>query len=315
MIKESSYSFPDHGICLIQRDDGVLVEQNGQSYLARKWKLNEDLTNVIGRFLDAGFSCLIRKRHPQQRNRAGGVDYIGFSLDEYSPWLAVVDQHSRKCQIRGATGDRIKRITVKSLFRDLLTAGRIPHSWETAGGQHMFVAVNDIALLLKTITPAIARHVTQPATGQQAAHRLSALTTELQLQNLFVECVHSGAHNAKLGAVTSVLVNPRWQSATGGLDPQIRDIPDVLVETDKTLWVCELKLNEVGVQAAHQVVRYVTNPACQEQAGGREVKAVTVGHRKSAELQDKTALRVKEVEVELWTYRWSAEEGLELFFD
>lgn len=314
-MNESTYSFPDHGIHLTQRGDGVLVEQNGQSYLARKWKLNEDLINVIAKFLDAGFSCLIRKRHPQPSKRTGGVDYIGFSLDESSSWLAVVDQYSRKCPIEGTTGDRIKRVTVKSLFRDLLTAGRVPFSWENAGGKNMFVAVEDIALLLQTINPATARDIKQPATGQRSTLRPPALTTERQLQTLFADSIRSGVHNATLGVVTSVLENPHWQNTAGGLNPQIRDIPDVLAVTAETLWVFELKLNEVGVQATHQVVRYVTNPACQEQARGRRVEAVTVGHRKSAELKDKKTYLAKEIEVALWTYSWSAERGLELSVD
>ena len=298
------HDFPDHGIGLEQIDEGIMVSQKGNRYLARGWCLTEDLVELMKRFLDAGFNCLIRTGHPQPSKRPTGVAYIGFSSNENEPWLAVLDQYSGQKPIR--------RLTVNARFRDLLTAAGIPFNWETAGGKNMFVAVADVDQLLREVTPVVTRSLNDAGGNQRPGGTRAALTTELELQSLLIENTQKKMFSGIFGAVKSVIVNPRWRNNADGLDPQTSDIPDVLVETDSALWVLELKLHEVGVQAVHQVSRYVSNPACHALANGREIRPVVIGFYKSPELASARTHVAKDMEVFLWTYSWNTERGLEL---
>lgn len=303
-VKKIRHDFPKHGISLEQTDAGIIVSQKGNWYLARGWCLNENLIELMTEFLDSGFNCLIRTRHPQSSNRATGVDYIGFSSSETEPWLAVFDQYSDQ--------KPITRMTVNSRFRDLLVTAGIPFSWETAGGKNMFVAVADIDQLLRYVTPIVTRSLNKRGGNQRSDSTRAALTTEAELQSLLIENTQKGVFSDVFGTIESVIVNPRWQNNADGLDPQMWDIPDVLVGTDSALWVLELKLHEIGVQAVHQVSRYVSNPACHALANGRRVRPVVIGFYRSPELALARVHVVRDLEVCLWTYSWSAERGLEL---
>ena len=294
-----------NGVRLTEIEEGIIVTQDGQQYLARKWRLNDDLLGLITKFINAGFECLIRSTHPQVKNRTSGVAYIGFSASKSEPWLAVIDQHSKQNPIR--------RITVNSLFRDLLTEAKIPYRWENAGGKNMFVATQDIDILLEAINPEFARNVILP-TSKRNTHSIlpSALAREEMLQSLLVSDIHDNKYKDIFGNVSSVNVNPRWRTHADSLDPQLWDIPDVIVETPTTIWVLELKLNEVGVQAADQVARYVLNPACDALASGRDIRAITIGHRLSPDLVNSNTICCRGVDVLLWTYSFNSYRGLQL---
>jgi hypothetical protein len=203
-------------------------------------------------------------------------------------------------------------MTVNARFRDLLVAAGIPFSWETAGGKNMFVAVADIDQLLRNVTPIVTRSLNERGGNQRSVNTRAALTTEVELQSLLIENTQKGVFSDVLGTIKSVIVNPRWQNNADGLDPQMWDIPDVLVGTDSALWVLELKLHEVDIQAVHQVSRYVSNPACRTLANGREIKPAVIGFYKRPELASAESHVATGVEVFLWTYSWSGVRGLEL---
>src|ERR1035441_1375173 len=75
--------WPEHKLKLTECDRGLQVEQDGASYIARSWKLCDDVVKLVDVALDCGFTCVIRHNHPRPNNRdERGVQYIGVSRSE-----------------------------------------------------------------------------------------------------------------------------------------------------------------------------------------------------------------------------------------
>lgn len=296
--------FEGFGIVLTQLANGIRVEQGPHSYLARRLRLNEDLVAVVTQFAEAGFCCVIRTSHPQPRNRERGVDYIGFSRGEHDPWLAVVDRSSRH--------EPIQFLTVRSTYRDLLIEHCIPFRWEPAGGKNMFIAREHAGSVLMHFAEIVDRS-NDPSNDRARRYPLPILTKESVLQSRVLEVISSTPQAANcFGKIVSVFANPTWPPSDDPLDPQNRDIPDVIVLTNDSLWVVELKLNELSWSAVDQVSRYANNRSCRELAGSRVIKPVVIGHRKHPDLEGRCTISSRGIEVAIWLYEWNVTTGLRI---
>lgn len=299
----SCWRAPNQGLELIQEPHGVLVCQNGDAYLARGWKLNSDLISIIQSFLDAGFSCLIREGHPRRENRKKGVDYIGFSATTSDWWVAVLDKSSGQVPVM--------RITVTKKLRDFLITTGISFVWETAGGRNIFIdrAILSDFLALLSDRPHN-KQFEEPYENSFLNNHRSGIENETSLQSLVIDAIAKGKIGI-LGNVICLHANPRWRRKVDGLDPQIFDIPDIVVETAESLWILELKLNEIGDSAIDQAARYATNSECIRLANGRNIHAVTLGHRCSIKSIQRFPT-ARGLTVEVWLYTWSVLEGIHI---
>ena len=102
---------------------GTRISQDGKSYIARNWKITEEVKTIIIKAAKSGFSKLWRQNHPQDRYFYNGPDYlkgshhIGFSKSHSSPWLFVLGGESLS-RIGGI--QRVKEITFNKFFGEIM---------------------------------------------------------------------------------------------------------------------------------------------------------------------------------------------------
>ena len=73
--------FTKADLCLSQVARGVLVQQSGREYLARKWQLTPQVAEIVRTAVKNGFSCLWVDGHPSTSN----AHYICFARDHAGP--------------------------------------------------------------------------------------------------------------------------------------------------------------------------------------------------------------------------------------
>lgn len=94
----------ENGIELIELDEGLLVRQYDDAYVAKKWRLNENTRNLVATALAAGLRWMIRDGHPQAHarwpSRSGRV-YLAFSPSRQNQWSVAIDSVNARCDDYG----------------------------------------------------------------------------------------------------------------------------------------------------------------------------------------------------------------------
>ena len=102
---------------------GTRISQDNKTYIARNWKMTEEVKKIITKAAENGFSKLWRQNHPQERYMIDGPDYlrgshhIGFSKSHSDPWLFVLgaESLSRKGGVQS-----VKEITFNKYFGKII---------------------------------------------------------------------------------------------------------------------------------------------------------------------------------------------------
>lgn len=84
----------DGGIVATDLDDGMLVRQGGEAYVARNWQLAPATIELIRTATSLGLGCMIREDHPRRNARwpnRRGVVYLAFSPDPTGQWSLAID--------------------------------------------------------------------------------------------------------------------------------------------------------------------------------------------------------------------------------
>jgi hypothetical protein len=82
------------GISLEDREHGLLVQQYGEAYVARNWRLTPAVIELVKTCLDSGLQWMIRKDHPRSNSRwpnDRGVVYLAFSPTQDEHWSLAID--------------------------------------------------------------------------------------------------------------------------------------------------------------------------------------------------------------------------------
>ncbi len=289
-------------------EGGLIVKQAGEQYLARGWRLTPELIGTVEAFFEHGCPHLIRLNHPMPENRTKGVDYLGFSRSPTEMWVAVIDQYSGR--------PSIDRVTVQKRFRDILIGAKFPFAWETSGGKNIFIERRDLPDLLALLTPEIiaeaeTRRKRRNGTARALA-RSPMIVSEDELQEKLAGELREKRFSEIFGEVAKVIEHPRWGRRMLGPRPQTTDIPDVILFTDKTMLILELKLNEVDTQALHQVANYAANDEAARLAEGRKIQAVVIGHRLNPEVGRAENRQINGVSIPIFLYSLSGDGHLML---
>ncbi|MBK9578949.1 MAG: DUF91 domain-containing protein [Fibrobacteres bacterium] len=127
-------AFPEIGLELEQAAEGVVVRQFGDAYVARNWRLTDDVIAKIKICLGSGLKAMIQVRHPEYANRmpkGDGVIYFSFARSEKEMWIVVFNDNSPFPKKRPF--DNVSTVLINKRFRHFLTAGDIP--WVTEKGR------------------------------------------------------------------------------------------------------------------------------------------------------------------------------------
>ena len=84
----------EYGIELEDTDQGLLVRQHDQAYVARHWRLTRSVIELVETCLEAGLVWAIRKDHPRNNSRwpnQRGVVYLAFSPTPDFQWSLAID--------------------------------------------------------------------------------------------------------------------------------------------------------------------------------------------------------------------------------
>ncbi len=93
---------------------GTRISQDGRTYIAREWKITEEVKEILVLAVELGYQKCWRFGHPQDSYLLGGSNYlkgchhIGWSKSHSDPWIFVLGAESLKR--RGGT-QIVKEIT------------------------------------------------------------------------------------------------------------------------------------------------------------------------------------------------------------
>ena len=94
---------------------GTRISQNGVTYIARDWKMTDEVKSILTKSFDLGFDKLWRENHPQRSYYEGGENYlkgchhIGCSrTHDRKSWLFVLGAESLSTQLGR---QKVKEIT------------------------------------------------------------------------------------------------------------------------------------------------------------------------------------------------------------
>ncbi|WP_201829194.1 hypothetical protein [Microvirga zambiensis] len=266
---------------------GLIVEQGDQKYLARGWRLTPEFEATVRKILDHGLTCLIRRMQPSPKhlNTDKGVEYIGFSRTANERWVMVLDQYSGR--------PSIDRITVEKGYRDVLADAKVPFVWETSGGQNIFVESKYVRELLAALTSEAIEAVEHQRGLSPSVSwgRSGLIVSEAALQSALALSLRAGLFNEFFGSVIKVVEHPRWGRIENGALPYKLDIPDIILLTKETMFILELKVNQIGTQSIHQAIRYLDNPSALLLAEGRQLQGVVIGPRLSPNIENPIAFK------------------------
>ena len=145
---------------------GIKITQNGRTYIARNWRINKKLKEIIEISAYFKLTCLWRHNHPLNKyflsdlknDYSKGSHHIGFSAKHYYPWVFVVGSESLR---RRHGGQTIKTITFNKKYLEQISiclknnnnSRSLPKKGEFCiqnfGGKDITVLPEDFEKLLK----------------------------------------------------------------------------------------------------------------------------------------------------------------------
>ena len=130
-------------LVIIQKETGLLISQNDKSYLARMWKLNDKVLEIIDISIKNGLNKFWVEGHP--KNGALDAHYICFSRSHSKPWGYLLAGEAKPPNIKG--------ITVNKKYRKILEDSKIDFEWQKLGGNHLFLppSISKLSLLINEI--------------------------------------------------------------------------------------------------------------------------------------------------------------------
>ena len=138
-----------NGIELRNLDDGLLVKQFGDAYVARCWQLTDRTVKLVQTAIESGLHWMIREGHPRANAlwpSGKGTVYLAFSPTRENQWSMAIDRFSRS---RGDFGDAVFNGKYHEQFVQHGVAFEFEKRNRTAG--HMVVASNHVLRTLRLL--------------------------------------------------------------------------------------------------------------------------------------------------------------------
>ncbi len=148
---------------------GIKITQNDKTYIARNWRINEQIKNIINLASSCNLKCLWRHGHPldkyflneKENDFLKGSHHIGFSEKHAYPWVFVLGSESLR---RRHGGQLIKSITFNKKYLNRINkylietknTGSLPDKGEFClqkfGGKDISILPVDLEGLLRKLS-------------------------------------------------------------------------------------------------------------------------------------------------------------------
>ena len=281
--------WPAHNIEVENTDEGLLVRQDGEAYVARNWRLTPATEQLISAAIASGLCCMIREDHPRKNARwpnTRGVVYLAFSPNSKCQWAFAIDTFRAG---RGTYGAAVFNGKYQAQF----SAAGLPFSFErrNKGAGHLVVAQENV---IPTIE-ALAGFDHQVLALNRSHHGGEGFSTEYVLQRQILTNWNRTPFAERYDIIQDEF------PVDGGLTSRRIDI----LARDRLSgdWlVIELKRAEANTPAVAQVADYVLALGRRDDFATGILRAVLIAERFSPEVR-----RAAEREcVDLYEARWPA---------
>jgi len=137
------------GLEVEEVDQGLLVRQGGQGYVARIWKFSSATEELIQAAIAAGLGCMIRDDHPRRNARwpnPRGVVYLAFLPDPTKRWSFAIDTYRPKRRDYGAA-------VLNGMYHPQFLDPGIPFAFErrNKGAGDLVLARNEVILTIRAL--------------------------------------------------------------------------------------------------------------------------------------------------------------------
>ncbi len=255
-----------NGILIEEIEGGLLVQQQGDAYVARNWRLTPPVDELIRTAIASGLDWMIRADHPLRKARwpnPRGVVYLAFSASPDLQWSVAIDT------FRPARGDFGHAVFNGKHHTQFITRG-IPFVFEgrnkTSG--HLVVARD---FVIPTLVD-LAQLDHSVLALNRTPHQGDGFTTEYVIQHSILanwgQTPWAGRYD---------LVQDEYP-VDGGLTSRRIDILARDRSTGDWL-IIELKRAEARPEAVEQVADYLLALGKRDDFANGELKGVLVAER------------------------------------
>lgn len=261
--------YPEHDLFLDDRSNGVFVAQHRRAYLARKWKMTDQVQDIIRLALDHGLTCLWQEGHPGSNTS----HHISFSFShQRASWVFCIGD--------GADPPNVKAVTISKKVRGILQELGLDKFWENAGGKNFSIAPDDLPIFLRGLDKSGLRDLAILPAHSFEGRRLAPIVgipSEKYLEDQLFEAIlmaageHDFVHRQRRFPSEHVL--------------HAQDIPDLIIETESSAILCELKLYRAIEPDLIQIRRYMANQQIRRNFSQPRLQGVLVAHSFEPEIR------------------------------
>jgi hypothetical protein len=250
-------------------DDGLLIRQGTEAYVARKWQLSQATEELIETSIASGLGCMIRNDHPRRNARwpnTRGVVYLAFSPTPAEQWSLAIDS------FHVGRGD-YRHAVFNGKYQAQFISAEIPFNFEgrNKGSGHLVVARQQV---IPTIQ-ALANFDHSVLALNRATHEGEGFTTEYVLQRQILTKWAQTPWADRYDVVQDEF------PVDGGLTSRRIDI--LARDRRSGDWlVIELKRAEASIAAVHQVSEYLLALGRRDDFAHGKLDGVLVAERASS---------------------------------
>lgn len=268
----SRLEFPNE-IILEETENGLLVQQGAEAYVARNWCLSVPVVELVEVAMEAGLHWMIRNDHPRRNARwpnRRGVVYLAFSPSEHQQWSMAIDS------IRPKSGN-FGHGVFNGKYREQFVTRGLPFKFEkrNKGAGHLVVAREHVLPILSALREF--DHRVLDLGRVERNH--SGFATEYEIQGAILN------HWGETPFATSHVIVQDEYPVDGGLNS--RRI-DVLAQDPKSGdWlVIEIKRAEPNLDAVRQVEEYLLALGQKDEFAFGKLEGVLIAERISVAVRD-----------------------------
>ena len=268
----SKIVFPN-GISLEEVEEGLLVQQGTEAYVARNWRLSPPVIELVEVAMAAGLRRMTRNDHPRRNARwpnRRGVVYLAFSPSVHQQWAMAIDT------IRPTSGDFGHGVFNGKYHEEFVTRG-LPFTFEkrNKGAGHLVVAREQV---LPTLA-ALGEFDHQVLDLDRAERSHAGFATESDIQrailNHWEETPFAKRH---------VIVQDEFR-VDGGLNSRRIDVLARVPQTGDWL-VIEIKRAEANSDAVRQVEDYLLALGQKDEFASGRLEGAVIAERISEAVRD-----------------------------